>query len=126
MSHLIKGYKKDAGADIVLEHDVSFPPLATTVVNLNIRITPVSNEVGFLFARTSAAKDGLVVNSCPIDPDYTGDVYAIVHNVSNKEVTYKAGSAFCQIVMMPFHCNVDVPFKKMGDRSNGNFGSTGG
>lgn len=121
-----KGYKSDAGADVILEDDVVFLPGVTTTVNLKVQVTPKENEMGFLCARTSAAKQGLSVAMCPIDTDYSGDVMAIVHNVSNNIIVYKRGEAFCQVLMVPIHdIPVDYVVKKEGRRTNGNCGSTG-
>ena len=64
---------------------------------------------------------------CPIDPNYNGEVEAIVHNVSNSIIEYKKGEAFCQVVTVPFNrSNIDnVVVKKQGKRTSGKLGSTG-
>ena len=86
-----KGYKDDAGCDIILDEDVTFMPMSTTVYNLNVSVTPKEGEMSFLCSRTSAAAKGLVVAMCPIDPNFNGNVTAIVHNISNSIIEYKKG-----------------------------------
>ena len=121
---LVKGYSDDAGADILLTEPVEFEPHSTTVVDLKIKTHIPVRETGFLFARTSAAKRGLIVAPCPIDPNYSGSVSAVVHNVSDALVTYGIGEAFCQIVVLPFVPVKAGKIKKEGTRTDGAFGST--
>lgn len=120
----VKGYADDAGADIILTEPVYFEPHSTTVVDLNVKAHVPVREAGFLFARTSAAKRGLIVAPCPIDPNYSGRVSAVVHNVSDALVTYGVGEAFCQIVIVPFVPVKADKIKKEGTRTDGAFGST--
>lgn len=122
-----KGYEDDAGVDVILKEDVIFMPMSTCTYGLHVTLTPKCNEMGILCSRTSAAAKGLIVAMCPIDPNYTGKITAIVHNVSNDIVTYKKGESFCQIVTLPFiTANVDgkMIVKKKGKRSSGKLGST--
>lgn len=121
-----RGYEADAGADVILKQDVMFMPMSSTNFGLKVKITPKEGEMAILCSRTSAAAKGLIVAMCPIDPNYTGEVVAIVHNVSNSIIKYKRGEAFCQVVTIPFNkTNVDVVVKKEGKRSDGKLGSTG-
>lgn len=121
----VKGYYDDVGVDVLLDRDVTLLPMSTQPVPLNVQVTPEVGKFAFLCARTSAAAKGLHVAMCPIDPNYTGNVIAIVSNISNKIVEYKKGEAFCQVVMTEFINNTTVTCKKKGVRSNGNLGSTG-
>ena len=123
----VKGYKEDAGIDVCLQEDVTFMPMSSQSFGLKINVTPKEGEMAILCSRTSAASKGLIVAMCPIDPNYTGEVVAIVHNVSNSIISYKKGESFCQIVTIPFRqTNVDgVVVKKEGKRTDGKLGSTG-
>ena len=121
-----KGYEADAGVDVILNEDVVILPMSTINVNLKVNVTPPEGYMAVLCARTSAAAKGLCVAMCPIDANYTGEVTAIVHNVSNKILTYKKGEAFCQVVTLPIsNCIENVQIKKEGKRSDGKLGSTG-
>ena len=106
-------------------------PMSTSTVNLKIKVTPKKGEMAILCSRTSAANKGIIVATCPIDANYTGDVLGIVHNISNQIITYSAGESFCQVVMIPINnfienTNEKVLIKKSGVRGDGNLGSTGG
>lgn len=123
-----KGYEADAGVDIILDKDVVILPMSTVSIELNITVTPEEGEMAVLCARTSAAAKGLCVAMCPIDANYTGNVTAIVHNVSNQILTYKKGEAFCQVVTLPIASCISkdaIEVKKSGKRSDGKLGSTG-
>lgn len=122
----VKGYKEDAGIDVCLQEDVTFMPMSSQSFGLKINVTPKEGEMSILCSRTSAASKGLIVAMCPIDPNYTGEVVAIVHNVSNSIINYKKGEAFCQVVTIPFNeQNINgVVIKKEGKRTDGKLGST--
>lgn len=123
----MKGYENDAGVDILLKEDVIFMPMSSTSISLGVNITPKEGSMGLLCSRTSAANKGLIVAMCPIDPNYTGEVIAIVHNVSNNIITYKKGEAFCQVIIVPFDEQIpNVTIRKNGKRTDGKLGSTGG
>ena len=123
----VKGYEADAGTDVILQEDVVFLPLSTQTIDLGITCTPSDKQMSILCSRTSAANKGLVVAMCPIDPNYTGRVSAIVHNVSNNVITYKKGEAFCQLVTVPIMTTpvTGVKIKNVGKRTDGKLGSTG-
>lgn len=123
-----KGYSSDAGVDILLKRDVTFMPLSTNKVDLEVSVTPTEKTMSFLCARTSAANKGLVVATCPIDPNYSGSICAIVHNVSNDIITYKKGESFCQVVTTPIddsNLPMEAVIRKEGKRADGKLGSTG-
>lgn len=123
-ANFIKGYEEDAGIDILLKKKAILLPMSTTNIDLEVQITPPEGKVAFLFARTSAALKGLCVASCPIDANYTGNVSALVHNVSNNIVEYNVGESFCQYVMLDAEIIKNVPTKKFGKRSDSKFGGT--
>lgn len=125
-SEYMKGYKDDAGMDIVCKKKYTFLPMSTTTVDLEVKYIPKEGEMGLLCARTSAANKGLSVAMCPIDPGYTGNIFAIVHNVSNDIIEYDQGESFAQLIVVKFEQpdNLDVTIKKQGKRTDSNFGGT--
>lgn len=125
MTQFKKGYKDDVGIDICLDFDVEFKPFETKIIDTG---TSINTDVGYavmMCARTSAAKKGIIVNQCPIDPGYTGNIHIIAHNCSNSYVTFKKGEAFAQMYcFMMGNINVQLEIKKQGKRNKNNFGST--
>lgn len=122
--HFSKGYADDAGTDIILDRDITFLPMNTTNVELNVNIVPERGEMAFLCARTSAASKGLSVATCPIDPFYSGNVSAIVHNVSNDVITYRKGESFCQYIKVKIITDNDTKPRKQGQRTISKYGGT--
>lgn len=120
----IKGYLEDAGTDIILNKRVIFMPMSTTTIDLEISITPKVNTMSFLCARTSAANKGLYVAMCPIDADYSGNITAIVHNLSNSIITYEAGESFCQYITCNIIVDKESKCKKSGKRTLSKLGGT--
>ena len=121
---LEKGYIDDAGCDIKISEKVIFKAHKTTIVNLGAICTPAPDCMGYLVARTSAAKKGLIVQSCPIDAYYEGEVHAIVYNTTDEDIIYPEATAFCQLVIVPIKTVRNVPCKKEGRRSDSCFGGT--
>ena len=121
-----KGYGADAACDVVLLKDVTFLPMSTQVVDLDVRYTPEEGTCALLVARTSAAVQGLNISMCPIDANYTGTIKAIVHNISNDIITYQKGESFCQLMVIKVINESDdlVKIKREGKRSDGWNGST--
>ena len=119
-----KGYRDDAGVDIILDQDVVFPPGEITAFNLGIGITPKRNTMAVIAPRSSFAKKGLIICNCPIDANYQGDIHAIVYNGSDMPVECKKDHAFCQIMMIKIRTIRNVEIRKKGKRKTGNFGST--
>ena len=124
-----KGYKNDAGYDIICTNDITFLPKQLSVYEFNINIKPKKGTCVMLIARTSAAKQGLIISMCPIDADYNGNITAITYNTSNEIIEYKSGEAFCQAVFVKLgKCTIPKSkyyIKKKGKRGNNKFGSTG-
>lgn len=122
-AYTVKGYKDDAGLDVVLSEDVTFLPRSTSVINLHIRHTPEPGTMSQVVSRTSAAIKGLYTSNSPIDAGYTGEIHAICHNASNDIIEYKTGESFCQIVSMPI-IQHDAESKREGARGENALGSS--
>lgn len=122
--NFLKGYKNDAGVDIVLDKDIIFEPNSINIIDLGISVKVKKGEMAYLISRTSAAKQGILVMQCPIDADYTGTINAITYNISRQTVIYPAGNSFCQIVYVPIKYRIKCATKKKGRRTNSKFGET--
>lgn len=125
MTKFKKGYANDVGIDICLDYAVTFAPFETKVIDIGINIPTRAYRSIMMCSRTSAAKQGIIVNQCPIDPNYEGNAHIIAHNCSPNVVTFEAGKAFAQLYA--FDCqDIDIDFEiaRYGIRSDNNFGST--
>ena len=119
-----KGYTDDVGVDICLDQEIIFRPFETKVIDIG----PIETEPGIslmMCARSSAAKEGIIVNQCPIDPNYKGPVHIIAHNCSNYVQIFKKGKAFAQLYAFKFEIpRVNFTIKKSGVRTQSSFGGT--
>lgn len=124
MVQLSKGYKNDAGVDVIVDKDITFPAKKMTVFPLGVKITPNKNRMAIIAPRSSYAAKGLLICNCPVDADYTGEIHAIVFNAGDEDVVCRADEAFCQILMVKIQ-TIKIKPRKKGRRRNHSFGSTG-
>ena len=125
MTTFKKGYADDIGIDICLDFEVEFQPFETKVIDIGVGLPTYQRRSIMMCARTSAARQGIIVNQCPIDPNYFGNVHIIAHNCSNKIVRFEAGKAFAQLYafdVQPIDISYDI--KRDGHRFISAFGST--
>lgn len=120
-----KGYVDDIGIDICLPYNVVFEPFETKIIDIGVSLPTYNRQAIMMCARTSAAKKGIIVNQCPIDPNYTGNAHIIATNCSFKRVEFEPNQAFAQIYAFDIQ-KIDVPFeiKQEGKRENFAFGSS--
>ena len=73
-----------------------------------------------------AYNHGITVLNSPglIDPDYTGVVGVILHNISQEDYTVAVGDRIAQLVLIPFK-RVYGAKNSSQERNDGGYGSTG-
>lgn len=91
----------DIGADVFIKENTNFLPHETKALPLGFAVDIPNGYVGFIFSRTSMAKRGIICQLCPIDPGYTGEVFAIVTNLNDDAAVVNKCSAVGQIVVLP-------------------------
>ena len=127
-------YSSDVGFDLFLPTDQIIQPFETKFINLGIRTEYQGldgNHYGYpLYPRSSISKTKIrLANSVGIiDPNYRGNLIAVVDNISNEiEVLYQ-GERYFQLVFVRMDklSNVEI-VKELSetDRGNNGFGSTG-
>lgn len=121
-----KGYKNDAGVDVIMDREIIFRPHSVTTINLGVKLTPKRNTMLIIAPRSSYARQGLILCNCPVDADYDGEIHAIVYNSSNEEIICKENTSFCQIMNVKIKTIKNVEIRKKGKRKSNCFGSTGG
>ena len=125
MTKFKKGYADDIGIDICLDFAVEFEPFETKIIDIGVSLPTYQRQSIMMCARTSAAKQGIIVNQCPIDPNYQGNAHIIAHNCSNTKVRFEAEQAFAQLFAFDVQpIWIDYEIKCMGQRYDNNFGST--
>lgn len=126
MSNFVRGYKKDAGVDIVLDSELVIIPGFQTI-NLNVEYTPGDGEAAFLVSRGSTAAKGIFPIMVAIDTGFTGKVTAWVFNASGYYHTFQPGDRVFGIVNLKLgEDRVDFEVAKPGNRGSNKLASSGG
>lgn len=83
---------------------------------------------GLIVGRSGLASKGILAHSGVIDPDYRGELNAILHNTTGDDYTVEIGDRVAQLLIVPILlCTAEVveeltPAPSRGDQG---FGSTG-
>lgn len=119
-----RAHANDAGADVFSPRNEVICPGQICKMPLGFGLRIPDGFAGYIFPRSGLSAQGIVCELPPIDSGYTGEVHAIISNVSKKEYEIKAGDKIGQLVIMP----VLIPeftFEEWKERGTGAFGSTG-
>jgi dUTP pyrophosphatase len=121
---LHRGTPGSAGLDIILPKEITINP-GYSEVDTGVKVALPEGTWGLLKERSSAFRRELVLGAGVIDSDFRGSVVAMVRNMSDRPVTYAAGEAFCQLLVLP---SIPVLVEKhdaLDDTTRvGGFGST--
>lgn len=119
-----RAHANDAGADVFSPRDEIVRPGEICRMPLGFGLRIPDGFAGYIFPRSGLSSLGIVCELPPIDSGYTGEVHAIIFNVSNAEYEIREGDKIGQLVIMP----VLIPeftFEEWKERGTGAFGSTG-
>lgn len=119
-----RAHTNDAGADVFSPRDEIVRPGEICRMPLGFGLRIPDGFAGYIFPRSGLSSLGIVCELLPIDSGYTGEVHAIISNVSNAEYEIREGDKIGQLVIMP----VLIPeftFEEWKERGTGAFGSTG-
>lgn len=120
----VRKHHSDTGADVFMLDDGSIAPHQTSVIPLGFGIEVPNGHSARLQVRTSIAKSGIFVQGCAIDAGYNGQIYMILHNISDEPFQWRAGDRLCYIEVYPTQYPIFVENIEEG-RGEGAFGSTG-
>ena len=122
----VRGYKNDAGVDIILNDYLTIRP-GLNVVDLPAKYTPGEGEVAFLVPRGSTAMKGVFPIMVAIDTDYDGIIHGFVVNVTETTHVWKPGERAFGIVNLKLgQDRVKFEVAKQGKRTNNWNNSSGG
>lgn len=96
----------DAGWDVYSVIDVTINPNKTEAVAIGARISPPPGWYFTIEGRSSLFKEGIAPFRTIIDGTYTGLIFIILHNFSDKPFEIKTGDRIAQIVAHRL-CNVE-------------------
>lgn len=120
----VRAHSSDTGADIFMPVDGVIFPHQTVLIPLGFGVEIPNGYSARLQIRTSVALKGIIVQSCAIDAGYTGELHAILHNMSSKTFDWYKDERLCYIEVYP---TVYPDFvENLGkERQSDRFGSTG-
>lgn len=126
LNKYVRGYKNDAGVDIVLDDYLTIRP-GLNVVDLPATYTPGEGEVAFLVPRGSTAMKGIFPIMVAIDTDYKGIIHGFVVNVTDTTHVWKPGERAFGIVNLKLgEDRVKFEVAKQGKRTDNWNNSSGG
>jgi dUTP pyrophosphatase len=113
-------------ADLALVVGLTFPPGAFGKVALGIAIQLPPGFEAQIRPRSSLSAMGIVCAFGTIDQGYTGELAAVLYNLSGTEVTIEAGQRICQLVIAPVAraSFVEAETFDATDRGENGWGST--
>ena len=120
----VRKHPSDTGADIYMLDDGFVMPHDTRVIQLGFGIEVPNGHSARLQVRTSIARQGVFIQGCAIDAGYIGEIYMIVHNISNEPFKWREGDRLGYIEVYPTQYPIFVEEEQKG-RGDGAFGSTG-
>lgn len=114
----------DAGADVYTTFGETLKPHETRRIPLGFSLELPDGVMACVFPRSGMSLEGLVCELSPIDSGYTGEVHAIVTNLTDKLKKVPGGTRIGQLVVMPIVL-ADFVEQLGEERGDGAFGSTG-
>jgi dUTP pyrophosphatase len=129
----VRAHYNDAGADVFAcipyhkynSNEIIIPPYTITKVPLGFGLEMPDGFVGFVAPRSGmAGVRGITAEMVPVDSGYRGEIHAILHNTTEKEIIIKDGDKVAQLVIVP--CLLAEFVKEdLKERGSAAFGSTG-
>lgn len=119
-----RAHYNDAGADVHTAFGATLKPHETRRIPLGFSLELPDGVMACVFPRSGMSLEGLVCELTPIDPGYTGEVHAIVTNLTDRLKKVPGGTRIGQLVVMPI-VSADFVEQLGEERGDGAFGSTG-
>lgn len=120
----VRAHYNDAGADVYTTFGETLKPHETRRIPLGFSLELPDGVMACVFPRSGMSLEGLVCELPPIDSGYTGEVHAVVTNLTDKLKKVPGGTRVGQLVVMPIVL-ADFVEQLGGERGDGAFGSTG-
>jgi dUTP pyrophosphatase len=127
----VRGSPRAVGYDLFADKPVVIPPSHRALVHTGIAMAIPDGFYGRIAPRSGLAfKNGIIVLAGVIDPDYRGEVMALLLNAGEQPLDVTMGARIAQLVIeqvaTPEFVEVDrIEDLSMTARGEGGFGSTG-
>lgn len=118
----------DAGFDLRAAKAVTIYPGENKIVPLGVRVQISEGTFGLLTHRSSLAfKFGCIISTGIIDSSFTGEIKALVFNISEEErpVVIEEGDRIAQLIMVDYNPYVRLNQVEVLEDGKEGFGSSG-
>lgn len=95
----IRATSGSVGYDLMSYENIVLPAGRMAIVKTGIKVKPPEGTYIRLAARSSFASKGIHVNGGVIDPDYTGEIKVILHNLSDLSMVIKRSMKIAQMIV---------------------------
>ena len=95
-----RGSDEAAGYDLYSYESETVVPKQIKLIDTGISIRVPEGTYGRIAPRSSVSKKGILINAGVIDRDYRGPVKVMVHNLSNNDYIYHAGTKYINNVLL--------------------------
>lgn len=119
-----RAHHNDSGADVFANKDVTIEPGQTVKVPLGVGVELPDGYDIVVHCKSGLSSKGIYASNAPVDAGYTGEVHAILTNLSSESYTFAKGDKVGQFVVRPV-IYADFVREIEGDRGANGFGSTG-
>uniref|UniRef100_T1K5A4 Deoxyuridine 5'-triphosphate nucleotidohydrolase n=1 Tax=Tetranychus urticae TaxID=32264 RepID=T1K5A4_TETUR len=116
------------GFDLHSYEDVILPSKQISIVKTGIKVQPPEGTYIRIAPRSILAAKGIYVNGGVIDPDYTGEIKVILHNLGDCHLLIKKGTKIAQMIVERAEVPNLIEVTKLIDfdeRGRRGFGSSG-
>ena len=119
-----RAHANDVGADVFAPADRIVEAGCSAAVPLGFGLDLPAGFGAFIYPRSSQSKRGINCGLSPLDPGYTGEMHALIHNCGHEAYHIHAGDRIGQLVVLPV-ATPDFVYDLGASREAGAFGSTG-
>lgn len=124
--HRMRGKSRvlDTLLDLVVGEE---PPPSFSVIRTGVHVEMPAGYWGAILPRSSSNKSGMLVPFSVIDNGYRGELFPMVHNLSNRTLIIEHGQRVAQFVMFPMVVLPLLQVEELSPSTRGinGFGSTG-
>ena len=125
----VRAYDEPAGSDLRISETITIKPGQTVLAPTGTALTAPEGTFAMLALRSSMPKRNIAIPNGigVIDPDYTGFIFAWLHNFGNEQVVLNKGERIAQVIFVPYVTPQFYAVKNLTatKRGAGGFGSSG-
>ena len=119
-------HKGNAGYDLYSTKTIWIFPFMIRKIPLNLKVELKERTMGFVTSRSGETLKGNIVIPGIIDPNYRGQLSALVTRVGLLPRRIKKGTRIAQMLIIPFkEYNVEIAELSPSSRGEKGFGSSG-